>query len=380
MFTALFCSTAPDNPWWPCKCCAGLSARPITKTHPPKIGWAFTWAKHTALLDIQRWAGQGGEALFDNILVFENYPVAEVLEQAAPQGLQFGAMEQHEQTNYPLTLAIGLGEELSIHYAYDQAQFSHHSIEQIARHFANLLNAIVQDPQRRIAELNVLQAQEQQQIVQAWNPLAAAYPGERCIHERIAEQAALSPQAIAVTCGGENLSYQQLNQRANQLAHMLRERGVGPDVRVAVALERTPHMVVALLADTLVRVGNETYARENKSFGLTTLRNRHLALVAGGRVQMRFRGKSGQHHEVEIGDRQLAKQVRSIQQLPGLGEIHALAALADIGAALHLPLAPIHFALAMQGQAFMRRRGQQVGMAGRKKAILQQHAVLAQGL
>ena len=81
--------------------------------------------------------------------------------------------------------------------------------------------------------------------------------------------------------------------------------------------EKVLAIVVALLAETLVRVGNETYARENKSFGLTTLRNRHLALVAGGRVQMRFRGKSGQHHEVEIGDRQLARQVRSIQQLPG---------------------------------------------------------------
>lgn len=80
--------------------------------------------------------------------------------------------------------------------------------------------------------------------------------------------------------------------------------------------EKVLAIVVALLAETLVRVGNETYARENKSFGLTTLRNRHLALVAGGRVQMRFRGKSGQHHEVEIGDRQLARQVRSIQQLP----------------------------------------------------------------
>jgi len=81
--------------------------------------------------------------------------------------------------------------------------------------------------------------------------------------------------------------------------------------------EKVLAIVVALLADTLVRVGNETYARENKSFGLTTLRNRHLALVKGGRVQMRFRGKSGQHHEVEIGDKELARQVRSIQQLPG---------------------------------------------------------------
>jgi len=76
-------------------------------------------------------------------------------------------------------------------------------------------------------------------------------------------------------------------------------------------------IVVALLADTLVRVGNESYVRENNSFGLTTLRNRHLALLAGGRVQMRFRGKSGQRQEVVVSDRQLAKLVRRLQQLPG---------------------------------------------------------------
>ncbi|MGM3214127.1 hypothetical protein ACS229_30855, partial [Klebsiella pneumoniae] len=70
-------------------------------------------------------------------------------------------------------------------------------------------------------------------------------------------------------------------------------------------------------ADTLVRVGNETYARENKSFGLTTLRNRHLDLLRGGRVRMRFRGKSGQLHEVTVGDRRLGTLVRGVQQLPG---------------------------------------------------------------
>jgi DNA topoisomerase IB len=75
--------------------------------------------------------------------------------------------------------------------------------------------------------------------------------------------------------------------------------------------------VVALLADTLVRVGNETYAQENKSYGLTTLRNRHLDLLRGGRVRMRFRGKSGQLQEVVVGDRRLGALVRSVQQLPG---------------------------------------------------------------
>jgi len=81
--------------------------------------------------------------------------------------------------------------------------------------------------------------------------------------------------------------------------------------------ERVLAIVVALLGETLVRVGNETYVKENKSFGLTTLRNRHLALLRDGRVQMRFRGKSGQQQEVVVDDRRLARLVRGIQQLPG---------------------------------------------------------------
>ncbi|TGY33148.1 DNA topoisomerase IB [Stenotrophomonas maltophilia] len=76
-------------------------------------------------------------------------------------------------------------------------------------------------------------------------------------------------------------------------------------------------IVVALLADTLVRIGNAAYARDNRSYGLTTLRNHHLALVRGGRAQMRFRGKSGQAHEVDVDDRRLVQLIRRCQQLPG---------------------------------------------------------------
>ena len=81
--------------------------------------------------------------------------------------------------------------------------------------------------------------------------------------------------------------------------------------------EKVAAIVVALLADTLVRVGNDEYANSNKSFGLTTLRNRHAEFLKGGRLRLRFRGKSGQDHEIVLNDARLAKLVRRIQQLPG---------------------------------------------------------------
>ncbi|WP_372439122.1 condensation domain-containing protein, partial [Pandoraea sputorum] len=101
--------------------------------------------EHTPLYEIQQWAGQGGEGLFDNILVFENYPVSDALQQGVPGGLVFSGIENHEQTNYPLTLAVGLGETLSIDYSFDRAHFSEPGIEQVAAHFAHLLQELVRD-------------------------------------------------------------------------------------------------------------------------------------------------------------------------------------------------------------------------------------------
>jgi DNA topoisomerase-1 len=81
--------------------------------------------------------------------------------------------------------------------------------------------------------------------------------------------------------------------------------------------ERVMAIVVAVLAETLVRVGNPEYARSNRSFGLTTLRNRHVEFVRGGRVRLRFRGKGGLAHDIAIDDGRLVKLLRQCQQLPG---------------------------------------------------------------
>lgn len=81
--------------------------------------------------------------------------------------------------------------------------------------------------------------------------------------------------------------------------------------------EKVLAIVVAVMAETLVRIGNGEYARRNNSFGLTTLRNRHVAFLKGGRARFRFRGKAGLEHDIVLDDRRLAKLVRACQQLPG---------------------------------------------------------------
>ncbi|RMT86079.1 Pyoverdine sidechain peptide synthetase II, D-Asp-L-Thr component, partial [Pseudomonas amygdali pv. sesami] len=178
--------------------------------------------EHTPLYDIQRWARNSGEALFDNILVFENYPVSEAL-QRAPDGLTFSDLRNQEQAHYPLTLVVEANDVLSVRFSYDRQHFSAEGILQLAAHFDHLLQSLSTSATARLGELT---------LPTAWTQSVQHYPTGQCAHQRIETQAERTPLAIALTFAGEQLSYQQLNSRANQLAHKLREQGVGPDVRV----------------------------------------------------------------------------------------------------------------------------------------------------
>ena len=202
--------------------------------------------EQTPLFDIQRWAGQGGTALFDTIMVFENYPVAEVLQNSAAHSLQFDGLINHEQTHYPLTLAVGLGETLDLHFSYDLEHFAQASVEQLSRHLSALLVGMLDQPDRAVGELAMLGVEEGRQIL-ALNP-ASTEVDCTPVQQLIERQARQSPDAVALVFGTRQLTYQQLNAHANQLAHRLIECGVGPDRRVGIAVERGLEMIVGLLA------------------------------------------------------------------------------------------------------------------------------------
>ncbi|WP_445570704.1 non-ribosomal peptide synthase/polyketide synthase [Pseudomonas sp. E102] len=204
--------------------------------------------EHTALLDIQRWAGQGGDALFDSLLVFENYPIAEALEQGAPDGLRFGSPITQEQTNYPLTLLVGLERQLSVHMSYQRASFSAVTVERLAAHLAQLLGQMTANGELCLGELSMLEFDEHQRLTHDWNPVDAPFEQDVCVHQLIARQAEASPDALAVTFNDIRLSYSELDGRANRLAHKLIELGVGPEVRVGVAMPRSEQLLIALLA------------------------------------------------------------------------------------------------------------------------------------
>ncbi|TBV09723.1 amino acid adenylation domain-containing protein, partial [Stutzerimonas kirkiae] len=114
--------------------------------------------------------------------------------------------------------------------------------------FGNLFEALTQQPQQLLGELPLLSKEEQQQIIHDWNRTEASYPSDQCIHQLIEIQADRTPDAVAVIFGDQELTYRELNRKANQLAYKLQALGVGPDVLVGIAMERSLEMVVGLLA------------------------------------------------------------------------------------------------------------------------------------
>jgi len=132
-------------------------------------------------------------------------------------------------------------------FVYCTDLFEAETIERMAGHLQTMIEAIVADPDQKISQLPMLSAREREQFA-AWNATETEHSCESCMHELMEAQAARTPHASAVEHAGQTLTYAELNQRANQLAHFLRERGIGPESRVGVCLRRSLELPVALLA------------------------------------------------------------------------------------------------------------------------------------
>ncbi len=204
--------------------------------------------EHSPLADIQRWAGHAGEALFDSLLVFENYPLAEALAQGAPGGLRFGALENQEQTNYPLTLVVGVGQVMGIRYAFDERYFDFARVERLAHCLHEVLHGLMADANRSIGTIALLDEVRQAERLADWNRADAWQAGHGCIHQCFEQQVVRTPHATALVCGDQRMTYQALERRANQVAHHLIALGVGPQVLVGIAVGRSLDMLVGLLA------------------------------------------------------------------------------------------------------------------------------------
>ncbi|MDZ8090959.1 MAG: amino acid adenylation domain-containing protein [Nostoc sp. DedQUE05] len=202
---------------------------------------------YNSLVDIQGWSEVSrGTPLFESIVVFENYPVDEAV-QSHNHSFSIESIHSIEQTNYPLTVIAAPGKQLLMKINYDTSRFDDGAIARLLCHFQTLLEGIIANPQQQIAHLPLITPREQHQLLAEWNDTQTDDPIDKCIHQLFEEQVERTPDAVAVEFENQQLTYHELNCRANQLAHYLKSLGVKPDVLVGLCVERSLEMVVGLL-------------------------------------------------------------------------------------------------------------------------------------
>ncbi|MBV9108804.1 MAG: amino acid adenylation domain-containing protein, partial [Gemmatimonadetes bacterium] len=200
----------------------------------------------------------GHNPLYQAMFSFHDSPVPEMrlpgVEMEAEVGLSNGsskfdldvvAIPRAEQR-------VGLGrtgeaDGITLIWEHNTDLFDAATMEAMFRQYRTLLEAVAADPERRVGSLELLDRADRRRVLAEWNPAPAA-GAETPVHRRVEAQAARMPDAAAIVHGGTRISYGELNRRANRLAHYLREVGVGPDVRVALCLERSAELTIAVLA------------------------------------------------------------------------------------------------------------------------------------
>ena len=206
--------------------------------------------EHAPLALAQRCSGvAAGTPLFSALL---NYRHNSGEETALPAGVTL--LDSQERTNYPFVLSVeDGGDSLGLTAQVRQPIEAQRVCGYMAQALSALAQALEEAPQTPICELDVMPDEEYALQLCSWNHTTEPYPADTCVHELFEQQAQLTPQAVAVIQGARQLSYAQLNARANRLAHRLIERGVQPGDRVAVRLTRSIELVCAQLA--IVKAG-----------------------------------------------------------------------------------------------------------------------------
>ncbi|MGR3907616.1 amino acid adenylation domain-containing protein [Burkholderia sp. SR8] len=208
---------------------------------------------HTPLADIQRWARGAGGALFDTLVVFENYPVDNTARDDDPRALALTGVRSIEATDFALTLVIESGTELTIDYGYDTARVDARQVETWHRAFACALDALARTPHAPLGALSIADEATRdalartQDTARAW-PAAQRQP----LHLQFAAAAQATPDAIALEYADAHgnvrrATYRELDLNTARVAAALRRRGVRPDTPVALCVERSFDMLTALV-------------------------------------------------------------------------------------------------------------------------------------
>ena len=209
--------------------------------------------------------------LFQSVFIFDKVAVERTL---TLPGLKLSPLDvPRTSAHFDVSLALSDGEEgFSGEIEYASDLFERATVERFAGHFVTLIEGMVASDDANVAALPLLTAEQEQQLLVDFNDTALVLPDDAFVHEQFEAQVAARPEAIAATYENQSLSYAELNARANRLAHYLISQGVGPDVCVAICLERSLDMLVGILG--VLKAGgayvplDPTYPRERLAYVL----------------------------------------------------------------------------------------------------------------
>ncbi|MEM7712852.1 MAG: amino acid adenylation domain-containing protein [Cyanobacteria bacterium P01_A01_bin.68] len=202
--------------------------------------------EYSPLVEIQRWSDiSRGIPLFESIIVFENYPVEKTVKSAI-KDLNLQNINTTEQNNYPLGLYVVVDSKITLRMLYDGFRFDDATVTRILGNLQTVLEGMLIDSEQVLSELSLLTPKEQQQLLIEWNDTNCDY-SNHCIHQLFEAQVEGTPDKIAVVFESQQLTYKELNRKANQLARYLQSRGVTNETRVGICLQRSEKMLIGLL-------------------------------------------------------------------------------------------------------------------------------------
>jgi hypothetical protein len=201
--------------------------------------------QHTPLQDAQRYTGIQGD-FFDSLLVFENYPVSKVIS-SKKWSVDIENVDMHDPAIYPLTILINSAEKLRVSFYYNSSVLDESYLKDIRSHFHSVLREITENADCRIKDIGILEPEQQQELSVGFNNTRMEYPTDKSLVDLFEDQVNKTPEATAVVFNGEALSYQQLNDRSNQLSRYLTRKGLKPGTLVPICIERSIEMIVGVL-------------------------------------------------------------------------------------------------------------------------------------
>ncbi|MET9323080.1 amino acid adenylation domain-containing protein [Streptomyces sp. NPDC003038] len=204
--------------------------------------------QNLGLTEIQQEAGVG--TLFDTLMVFQNYPTEpETDPDGEPDARRVRVVDAFsvDATHYPLGLTVFPGTSLTLRLDHQEDVVDRDTAERLLGWLVRLIEAVADDPEQPLSAVDVLGAEERERVLERFNGTDHQVP-RTTLAELYEAQAERTPEAVAAVASGAELTFAELNSRANRLARLLAERGAGPERMVGIALPRSPELLVAVLA------------------------------------------------------------------------------------------------------------------------------------